>query len=83
MSDNNVTYDFDEFWAEKEEQDKKIKVLGTVYSLPPSPRASVILKLMKLKKEVGKKAAIPEEELIEMAEEIIGPKEMRRCLKTA
>jgi len=74
----DVTFDFDEFWAEKEEQDKKIKVFGKVYSLPPSPRAGVILRLMKMRKAKGDKGKIPEEELIEMAEGLIGPKEMRQ-----
>ena len=75
-----VTYDFDAFWEEQGQEEKTIRVLGTVYSLPPSPRASVLLKLLRMRKEKGKEGNIPEAELLEMSEELLGPEQMKKML---
>ena len=70
MADKYI--DFDEYRKEKENEPLIIKAYGKEYELPPSPRLSIMEKLIELKNKEGKNATVPEEEMIAMIDALMG-----------
>ena len=69
--------DFDAFWEEQEDEPIRFRALGRDYELPPSPRASLILEMKKLRRSKGMDAEIPEEQVVTLLEHLIGEDEVR------
>ena len=70
MTDKYI--DFDQYRKEKKKEPLIIKAYGKEYELPPSPRLSIMEKLIELKNKDGKDANIPEEEMIAMIDALMG-----------
>jgi hypothetical protein len=63
--------DFDAFWAEQNKEQIPFKIFGQTEYLPPSLPALMVLKMIKMQKEYGKKD-IPESELFDLATSVFG-----------
>lgn len=63
--------DFDAYWAEQEQKPIEFKIFGQLEHLPPSLPATMILKLIRLEKEYGKKD-LPTSDLFDMGISIFG-----------
>lgn len=67
---NNRFKDFDQFWAEKQQQPIQAKVFGEVVSLPASLPAGVMLFAIR-SREAGSDT-VPPEAVLRMAESVFG-----------
>lgn len=63
--------DFDAYWAEQNKEQIPFKIFGQTEYLPPSLPAAMVLKLVRLEKEYGKKD-LPQAEVFELATSIFG-----------
>lgn len=75
------TIDFDAYRSEKKQEPIVIKAFGKSYELPPSPRLSIMEKLIELRQKKGDEGAIPEEEIVEMTNALLGEKQAKDLSK--
>ena len=68
--------DFDAFWGEQKKEPIRFRAFGREYELPPSPKASLILSMQRLRKEKGDDATIGEDQLVVLLEHLIGKEEV-------
>mgnify|MGYP000409113409 CR=1 FL=1 len=78
MADKYI--DFDEYRAEKEKDKLIINAFEEELELPTSPKLAVMEKLIGMKNEKGKDADIPEKEIFEMLESLLGKEQLRRLI---
>jgi len=72
MAGNKRFIDFDAYWAEttKEEEAPQIRVFGEVYTLPASPPAMAILRMVR--NESDPDAVVPAQDILTSAESYFG-----------
>jgi len=63
--------DFDAFWAEQNKEKIPFKIFGQTEYLPPSLPATMVLSMIRMGKEHGKKD-LPQAEVLELAISIFG-----------
>lgn len=68
----NKTIDFDGYREEQKEEKLTIKAYGEDIELPASPRLSIMEDLIDMKNKEGKEATVPEEEVINMLDALMG-----------
>ena len=64
--------DFDDAWQEKKQEGPIFKAYGEEYELPPSPPATLVLRMNRLMKEHGAEANIPDSALLDMTTKLLG-----------
>ena len=64
--------DFDDAWQEKKQEGPTFKAYGEEYELPPSPPATLVLRLNRLMKEHGGESQIPQSAMLDMATSLLG-----------
>ncbi|MGM0437493.1 MAG: hypothetical protein ACQEQD_04405 [Bacillota bacterium] len=72
--------DFDAYREEKENDKLIIKAFDEELELPPSPRLSIMEKLLELRNKKGDEADIPEQEIFVMLENLLGKEQLRKLI---
>lgn len=78
---NNRFKDFDAFFSETKKEPVVIKLFGEEHELSHSLPAIIMVKLLRLQKEVGNEGEIPPHEVINMAEGIFGKERLDEWLE--
>ncbi len=68
--------DFDQAWAEKDNETIEFKARGEQYELPPSIPASIMFDAISLKKKYGDEEEIPDEKTMEIAKKMLGEEQV-------
>ena len=76
----NELKDFDEAWAEKEEEGYPFKVKGEEYKLPASPPAGLVIEAMRLEEEFEDEDDVPNNKVYDMAQQIVGEDNLTQML---
>lgn len=80
MSNKKRFIDFDAYWAEtvKTDDAPQIKVFGEIYTLPPSPPALTVVRVMR--QSADAEAALTGEDVIAAADSIFGRETLDKWL---
>ncbi len=74
-------YDFDQFWAEKEEESIQIKVFGEVHDVKGDVPASLMVKMIRLMKAEGAEAELDEDDIFSALYAYVGKETVQGWIK--